>query len=681
MSYDLWDIVDSTAKQNDNQEELKAWRKNNAKILLAIQSSCKKSIFSKLKNIDSAKDVWDDLAKLYGPSPKNALDDLDDMYIRFVPLKRAIREADLDYIKKFIMDNPNTKNSKLDAFGQTALHVAIDAGRIRIVKELLRVISDDDLLYKITMVIHLFVLLLYVETRRLLQPLLKRAETLRGCLELQTKEEIYPFAWPALSGTTIQLVIFIPSLLRIYLDRRMKNPMDLCFSLLVSPSISMKLTDIALDIIEKFPFLAIVENHYIITPLATLIRTPSMLASCCPLPPLDQLFYNCYNESRLDILQEGGSAEGSIKRQGLLDRYFSIWSVFLHVSRIKMLYDLKLNHICAMRILENMLPEIARLTLMGNLESSGLLDVFFEAVENGKVEIVVKMVKANPSFLYAKDKNERGIFMLAVQFRQENIFSLLYGIKTRKDLLINYRDKFENNMLHIAGMSPPFSLKDRIPNSALRMQRELQWYKEVESVINIMERTCYNQDNRNPREFFTKNHKNLADEAEKWIKDNASSFTFVCILIVAISFAATITYPGSNDQQTGYPLLLGNDSFKIFMVSNAVSLCFSSTSVLVFLKLLTTSYRERDFLEYLPKMMTIGFIAFLISIPAMTVAFCATFFTVLKGELSFLFAVLASFKMSTVTLVLFQNLKNTLISTIGVSVFDKHNKELAHIIM
>ena len=49
------------------------------------------------------------------------------------------------------------------------------------------------------------------------------------------------------------------------------------------------------------------------------------------------------------------------------------------------------------------------------------------------------------------------------------------------------------------------------------------------------------------RELFTKNHKNLVKEGEKWMKAAAGSYTIVAALVATIMFAATLTILGDND--------------------------------------------------------------------------------------------------------------------------------------
>ncbi|GJW89384.1 ankyrin repeat-containing protein [Tanacetum coccineum] len=100
----------------------------------------------------------------------------------------------------------------------------------------------------------------------------------------------------------------------------------------------------------------------------------------------------------------------------------------------------------------------------------------------------------------------------------------------------------------------------------------------------------------------------------------------VATLIATIVFAAAFTIPGGYDQETGIPFFRQKPSLTVFVISDAVSLIFSSTPVLIFLAILTSRYAERDFLESLPKKLMFGLASLFLSIMTMMVAFSLSFF-------------------------------------------------------
>ncbi|KAJ6363285.1 hypothetical protein OIU78_003458 [Salix suchowensis] len=125
----------------------------------------------------------------------------------------------------------------------------------------------------------------------------------------------------------------------------------------------------------------------------------------------------------------------------------------------------------------------------------------------------------------------------------------------------------------------------------------------------------------------------MMKEGEQWMRDTADSCMLVATLIVTVVFAAAFTLPGGNLQDKGTPVFLKEIAFKIFAISDAISLVTSASSLLTFLSIRTSRYAERDFLWSLPNRLIIGLTALFISIGAMMVAFMATFFLVFSNKL------------------------------------------------
>ena len=165
-------------------------------------------------------------------------------------------------------------------------------------------------------------------------------------------------------------------------------------------------------------------------------------------------------------------------------------------------------------------------------------------------------------------------------------------------------------------------------------------------------------------------------KGEKWMKDTSSSCTVVGALIVTIMFAAAFTVPGSNDQYKGFPIFFNEKLFMVFIVTDALSLFSSSTSVLMFLGILTSHYAEEDFLEPLPRKMIIGLSTLFFSIVAMMIAFSAALFLMLH-EKSWIFKpiiCLASIPITLFVLMQFPLLVAMAISTYGPSIFNRKMK-------
>ena len=162
-------------------------------------------------------------------------------------------------------------------------------------------------------------------------------------------------------------------------------------------------------------------------------------------------------------------------------------------------------------------------------------------------------------------------------------------------------------------------------------------------------------------------------EGEKWMKDTVSSCMVVGALVVTIMFTVAFTVPGGNDQNKGFPIFINEKLFMVFMVSVALSLFSSSTSVLTFLGIFTSGYAEEAFLKSLPKKLIIGFSTLLFSILAMITAFCAALLLTLRGQSWILLPLifLASIPVMLIVLTHLPLLVLMAVSTYGPSIFNR----------
>ncbi|KAL5538684.1 hypothetical protein UlMin_043128 [Ulmus minor] len=299
--------------------------------------------------------------------------------------------------------------------------------------------------------------------------------------------------------------------------------------------------------------------------------------------------------------------------------------------RIEHIYKLKLSHVRWGQVLQKTFDEIKYLKIK-EWKKNGFDSVLLEATMNGAVEIVKGLIKVNTEFVWVRqEKSERTLFMIAVEYRQEKILSLMRGLATKQALLASL-DGSDNTMLHMAGLLAPVSQLSKIAGPALQMQREMQWFKEVENAMPSTLKNFKNKEGKTARELFTETHKDLVIAGEKWMKETASSCTVVAALIITIMFAAAFTAPGGYNEDTGLPMFLNKKSFRVFIISDALSLFSSTTSALMFLGILTSRYAEDDFLRSLPTKLIIGLSTLFFSIAAMMVSFSAALLILLDGK-------------------------------------------------
>ncbi|CAN6571394.1 unnamed protein product [Malus baccata var. baccata] len=464
---------------------------------------------------------------------------------------------------------------------------------------------------------------------------------------------------------------------------------------IISLCFSAKEFDVSWDLIQRCPKLAVTLNRVLATPLDYLARDASSFLSGAELNFWQQWVYDCLyiqppriNHICVTVQNEenpqannGGSLFRSVG--DLVERLVShsekqkegLVSKIVQILGIKRIYEMKIVHINSLAFLKFICEEINKDFDMQQMSYPCVRSAIFQAVRKGNVEFVTHMCKANPELLMLVNDRARGIFHVAIECRQEKIYNLIYGIST-KDSFANSTDGDSNNMLHIAGLLSPSAQLNQIPGAALQMQRELQWYKEVETIVPSKSREYMNtSEYLKPRELFTKNHSELLKEGEKWMKETATSYTVVGALIITIMFAAVITIPGGNGD-TGFPTFNHEKLFILFIISDAISLFSSTTATLTFLGILTSRFAEDDFLKSLPTKMIIGLATLFLAIATMMIAFSAALLIIVRGHS---WIVIPAILLSSVPVTLFAWMQfpllvRIIVSTYGKGIFNRNVK-------
>ncbi|XP_063945559.1 ankyrin repeat-containing protein NPR4-like isoform X3 [Daucus carota subsp. sativus] len=259
-------------------------------------------------------------------------------------------------------------------------------------------------------------------------------------------------------------------------------------------------------------------------------------------------------------------------------------------------------------------------------ETGDKCQLLFVAAALGNTRFLVELLRLSPELLWKKDNNEHTIFHVAVLHRQENVYNLIYEIGSGKDIITSSRDSDGNSILHLAAMKPEQSRLHAVSGVALQMQRELLWFKEIETVVHPSLREMKNKQGKTPQDLFTEQHAELMEKGETWMKDTAAQCMVVAALIATMTFAAAFTLPGGTNGDNGQPIFKDRSAFIVFIITDAVSLFSSSASILMFLAILTARYAENDFLVSLPLKLMIGLLTLFISIATMMIVFSASFF-------------------------------------------------------
>ncbi|XP_009349331.3 uncharacterized protein LOC103940872 [Pyrus x bretschneideri] len=475
---------------------------------------------------------------------------------------------------------------------------------------------------------------------------------------------------------------------------------------LISLGFKLNRFDISWDLIQRYPQLAMAKDYNENFPLVTLASNRHAFLSGCRLNFWENLIYcgiritplPSINDNRVDVQKpESGQSDQrhlSNKKENQMplsdqkenQRHLSSSGVSLFRGLVMNLQKLLgINRIYEMKLIHERVKQF--LPLMCKASGYYIPTVALcVAAERGHVEYIIHFLKQASSRSITNEKGQN-VFQIAAERRHHKVYNLIYALdellkedpyQTRIQERMGWTDKFGNNMLHTVARITSASQIYHIRGAALQMQRELQWFKEVESIADPKDCESVNVDNKTPRQVFTDSHNEMGKEAEKSMKETATSCTVVGALIVTIMFAAAITVPGGNNGNTGLPVFLSERVFTIFIVSDAISLFSSTTSVIMFLGILTSRYSEDDFRKSLPTKMIIGLFTLFLSIATMMIVFSCALYIMLEGKSSIVIPsiLLASVPVTSFIWLQFPFLVELVISTYGPGIFDRNQKKI-----
>ncbi|KAK1415640.1 hypothetical protein QVD17_31425 [Tagetes erecta] len=303
-------------------------------------------------------------------------------------------------------------------------------------------------------------------------------------------------------------------------------------------------------------------------------------------------------------------------------------------------------------------------TSMSINETEDMGKILFVAAKMGNTKFVVELLRTYPDLMFEKNREGHTIFHIAVMYRHHGIYNLLYEIGDSTNICVLH-DTSGNNMLHLVGKTSK-AMAAKTSGASLLMQRELLWFEEVLKIMPPYMTQEKNKHGQTPYELFTIENEEFVSTGLKWMKD----CMVVATLIVTVAFAAAFTVPGGNKDDNGLPFFIHQCAFLVFVIANAISLFSSSTSLLVFLSILTARHQQIEFLESLPKKLMIALLALFISVAAMMVTFSASFFVLYHKGLKWVPILVAAF--ATLPVFMFAVLQFPLLVDMFRSIYDAH---------
>ncbi|XP_058199131.1 uncharacterized protein LOC131314489 isoform X1 [Rhododendron vialii] len=613
-------------------------------------------------------------------------------YSRYLPLYKAVLRGDWETAQRFFDQDPGALTAPINEFSETALFVAAVEGRNtnNFVKKLVDKMPPGSVDEAYGSVLKLAT---QVGNTEAVKGILSKNPSL---LYYREDDKWTLFAQAASNGMRDTL-LYLLELVKNEEDSSKLFPDEDSAAFLMAETICSGFYDIALYLVKKYPLLAVSKKYpllavskqdtgVVVSGLDLLAIKASAFKSGTHYRWWQRIIYahvpvksvDCIISPTLQTVLVENPVDRADQVMGrssynwtrLFVEYFCI-----SVPCIKHIQKQKEMHLQTLELLKCFCKGIA--SLPDSAKHRSLTHhAILSAAKNGIPEIVHEIVESFPSVLGTVDSTGRRVFEKAVLERQEHTFNLIYQMgKYSRQLALHKYDK-GNHILHLAGKLAPPTKLSQISGAALQMQLELQWFEAVKQLMSPRDIDWKNKDQKTPAMIFTEEHKKLVAEGEKWMKDTANSCTIPAALIVTMVFAAAITVPGGINGTNGVPVFNKEVAFNIFAVSDAISLFTSTTSLLVFLSILTSRYAERDFLFALPNRLIIGLFTLFVSITAMLIAFSCAIYLLFGNRAWILYPVAG---LACVPIISFASLQYPLLrdlmkSTYGPGIFGKQSE-------
>ncbi|CAL9138460.1 unnamed protein product, partial [Musa acuminata var. zebrina] len=190
-------------------------------------------------------------------------------------------------------------------------------------------------------------------------------------------------------------------------------------------------------------------------------------------------------------------------------------------------------------------------------------------------------------------------------------------------LLSSIDSKTRNTILHFASEKVGDTGDD-----AVEMQDEIRWFEMVKEMVPRELVYSRNTDEKTAREIFTESHKEMFKNCKSQLMEMGKTCSG---LVAAVVFASSFSIPGEKDSGTGNPVYFNRLPFKVFTHAYVIGLSCAATSLVLFLSLIISPYKEQQFRRAIPTKYFFACFSFGLALMALLVAFTCNIFLQIYG--------------------------------------------------
>ncbi|CAL9202309.1 unnamed protein product [Musa hybrid cultivar] len=417
---------------------------------------------------------------------------------------------------------------------------------------------------------------------------------------------------------------------------------------------------LALEIAERFPLLITSRNTMAVTPLQLMVTVPGLFRSQMVLGCFESILYDfipledSHRTRQRDEEEASGSSNDAVKWVHLF--LFIILKTLY--PRTRHLEKIKRTHRKALELIEFLArdPRNMEFYVLGRKQGDGGAPAagFRERGEGqdqlntpaastrrwnepplilgaqmGIPEFVSTILRVCPEAATYLDTRGRSVLQVAIEHGNREIVRTIREMIRGKNpilpswLLSRVDKRTGRTILHLASATAPEHNQD-----ALQMQDELRWFETVRDMVPKELVYSRNAQEMTAEEMFTESHREMLKSCKGQLMETGRTCSG---LVAAVVFASSFSIPGDKDPATGNPIYFGRAAFKVFSHFYVIGLSCAATSLVLFLSLAMSPYKEQQFRRIIPTKYFFARSSFAMAMLSFLVAFTCNIYLQIYG--------------------------------------------------
>ncbi|XP_064952881.1 uncharacterized protein LOC103976205 isoform X3 [Musa acuminata AAA Group] len=221
--------------------------------------------------------------------------------------------------------------------------------------------------------------------------------------------------------------------------------------------------------------------------------------------------------------------------------------------------------------------------------------------------------------------------LFAVKYRREEIVKIIRDMRTILPswLFPKIDPKTGNTILHLASRGSPDVAKEAQDEpDAMQLHYDLVWFETVRDMVPKELVHSRNAQTKTAEEMFTESHQVMLRSCKRQLMETGRTCSG---LVAEIVFASSFSVPGDKDPATGSPVCFGRAAFKVFSHAYVFGLSCAATSLVLFLSLAMSPYKEQQFRRIIPTKYFFARSSFGLAMLSFLVAFTCNIYLQLYG--------------------------------------------------